>query len=207
MNLDLLRSATREQHQATEAAMPSFDGSFSREEYATALTGMYRAIACWDSWSEAHVPEDLADLLRERHRGPALASDLHSFHIEPPAPGSSYLMDRAWRTAATAEAQRAAFLGMMYVVEGSTLGGQFIATRTEQVLGLKPGQGDAFFRGYGTQTGERWREFRAVLAEVAEEHTTIVLAAAVDMFRHFQHSLAAAFKPQRSRQRSLPTVA
>jgi heme oxygenase (biliverdin-IX-beta and delta-forming) len=44
-------------------------------------------------------------------------------------------------------------LGAMYVMEGSTLGGQLIARHVELVLGLTAGQGNAHFRGHNERTG------------------------------------------------------
>ena len=47
----------------------------------------------------------------------------------------------------------ATLLGAMYVMEGSTLGGQLIARHVELVLGLTAGQGNAHFRGHNERTG------------------------------------------------------
>jgi heme oxygenase len=50
-------------------------------------------------------------------------------------------------------------LGTMYVMEGSTLGGQLIARHVEVALHLGDGQGSSYFRGHGSQTGPMWKEF------------------------------------------------
>lgn len=50
-------------------------------------------------------------------------------------------------------------VGALYVVEGSMLGGQVISRRLAETLGLGATTGAAFFHGYGSRTGERWREF------------------------------------------------
>jgi len=57
-------------------------------------------------------------------------------------------------------------LGVMYVLEGATLGGQLILRTVEAKLGLLPTQGAAFHGGYGPENGSRWRAFRAC----AEQH-------------------------------------
>ena len=62
---------------------------------------------------------------------------------------------------------RSIFLGRMYVMEGSTLGGQYIARHVEETLGLSSGEGNSYFRGYGEATGERWREFPGCAANAA----------------------------------------
>ena len=59
-------------------------------------------------------------------------------------------------------------LGMLYVLEGSTLGGRIIlrmlASRGVQDPSL------AFLDPYGAQTGARWRGFLAVLAREADDN-------------------------------------
>ena len=68
-------------------------------------------------------------------------------------------------------------LGSMYVVEGSTLGGQFIARELEQRLGLTGGFGYSYFLGYREATGSRWKEFgkqAEVLAESVPDQSEIV---------------------------------
>jgi len=64
--------------------------------------------------------------------------------------------------------------GAAYVVEGSTLGGAFI-------LAKMPAQRTArFLAGYGDDTGPRWKQFAAVVAQVTDEAAAI--AAARDTF-------------------------
>ena len=58
---------------------------------------------------------------------------------------------------------RLQLLGAMYVVEGSTLGGQVI---TRQLAGADIPM-RAYFTGYGTLTGLRWKTFCQLLTEAA----------------------------------------
>ncbi|GAA5142351.1 biliverdin-producing heme oxygenase [Prosthecobacter algae] len=53
----------------------------------------------------------------------------------------------------------AAAVGCLYVLEGSTLGGQVITRLLGQHLDIPPDQGGSFFAGYGPETVGRWREF------------------------------------------------
>jgi heme oxygenase len=57
-------------------------------------------------------------------------------------------------------------LGCLYVLEGSTLGGQIIARELENRLGLTPATGAAFFRGAGRETAAHWRAFSDALDRV-----------------------------------------
>lgn len=52
-----------------------------------------------------------------------------------------------------------AAVGCLYVLEGSTLGGQFISKRLQQTLAITPETGGRFFSGYGAETGAKWRRF------------------------------------------------
>lgn len=68
-------------------------------------------------------------------------------------------------------------LGVLYAVEGATLGGQLIASQLAIHLGLKANAGARFFNGYGLQTAQQWEQFLAYL----ERHGTdaVVRAQAV----------------------------
>ncbi|MGI4830067.1 MAG: biliverdin-producing heme oxygenase [Janthinobacterium lividum] len=81
--------------------------------------------------------------------------------------------------------QDAAFLGAFYVLEGSTLGGRFIAQHVETTLGISPGQGDAYFRGHGEHTGAMWREVTEAIARLPEQDAEITIAAAKRTFQAF----------------------
>ena len=54
-------------------------------------------------------------------------------------------------------------LGVLYPLEGATLGGQVISPHLERNLGLTPGAGARFFAAYGAGTPARWHEFLAFL--------------------------------------------
>ncbi len=56
-------------------------------------------------------------------------------------------------------------MGIMYVVEGSTLGGRVIYKSIQKSLGLDAEGGASYFAGYGEHTGRYWKEFMKVLAD------------------------------------------
>ena len=76
-------------------------------------------------------------------------------------------------------------LGLMYVLEGSTLGGRVIRRRVEAAGGDMAGL--SFLDPYGEQVGERWRSFLAVLE--ARPEADAIVAGAVAGFRHTEHRL------------------
>jgi heme oxygenase len=79
-------------------------------------------------------------------------------------------------------------LGCLYVMEGSTLGGRFIARRLHEHLGLTPASGAAFFHGYGEETGSRWKAFQQALVRysAATENEFAVIGAAEETFSKFE---------------------
>ena len=60
-------------------------------------------------------------------------------------------------------------LGILYVVEGSTLGGRFILKNLETIDGLDQGNGVAYFTGYGNKTGSQWKLFLNFLTDYEEQ--------------------------------------
>lgn len=53
--------------------------------------------------------------------------------------------------------------GILYVMEGSTLGGRVISRNLKETLDLDKDNGASYFNGYGAQTGEKWNIFRQAL--------------------------------------------
>jgi len=82
----------------------------------------------------------------------------------------------------------AAAFGMVYVLEGSKLGGQFISRQVNQVLRLTPEQGLRFFNGHGREAGHFWNEFRQAMANyaVTTNQQDVVIAAAAQTFEAFK---------------------
>ena len=86
-------------------------------------------------------------------------------------------------------------LGALYVVEGSSLGGQYIYRQVQQQLHLDSTHGAAFFYGKGPATGTAWKRFITLF----DEHITSphhAAASAIAMFHVFEQALK---KDHRSR--------
>jgi heme oxygenase len=79
-----------------------------------------------------------------------------------------------------------AALGALYVVEGSTLGGQVILRDLRARLGPALGGADAFFAGHGPATGALWQAMRRTLDQFGQERPDAadeVVEAAARTFR------------------------
>ncbi len=77
---------------------------------------------------------------------------------------------------------RLQLLGAMYVLEGSTLGGQLITRQLAQAgIPLR-----AYFTGYGARTGPRWKAFCQLLTEAVPtgpDHDDVVASAGLTFQR------------------------
>lgn len=98
--------------------------------------------------------------LRPRLKLPLLARDLAALREPGDAPPPIC-------AAPPALGSFAAALGGLYVLEGATLDGQFIARQARERLGLGPDAGLSFFLSYGADVGPMWRGFQQWLARAA----------------------------------------
>lgn len=174
MLLDQLKSQTRQQHEHLEQ-LNGLPGS--REDYVALLEKFHGYVAPW----EQHLASRVAatDPLRAgREKTGWLAADLADFGVD--AAGLRALPRCANLPAGES---RAALLGACYVLEGATLGGQFIARHVATVLSLPSGHGDRYFRGYGAETGAKWQAFRQeLLRHSSPEADPVIVRAAQETF-------------------------
>ncbi|MGG4480661.1 MULTISPECIES: biliverdin-producing heme oxygenase [Paenibacillus] len=79
----------------------------------------------------------------------------------------------------------ARLFGYLYVIEGSTNGGQIITKRLSQFLPIEAGHGLEYFNAYGSETRTRWAEFMAQLVQFAksEEDQNEMVHTASETFR------------------------
>lgn len=177
MDVELLRRATAADHATVEGAVPLMGEGLTVTEYVAVLRRMYGMVAAWEDLCEQRGPGWLQPMMRQRQRRTLLEEDLRVLGSELPAGGVPRLPELR---------SDAEFVGAMYVMEGSRLGGLMIAKHVEAVLRLDAGRGDAYFRGGGERTGAMWREVLDVLrTRVSDEETNSVLLAAQGMFRSF----------------------
>lgn len=148
--LSRLRAETRTAHQALEADLDIFSQLASeagRRRLARRFHGLHAgAETVLAPWLAVVPGLDY----QARRRRPVLDRDLAHFGEPPPPP-----------CPVAQPASRAEALGLIYVLEGSTLGGQAIRKQLE-----KQGRtldGVSFLDPYGAETGPRWKSFLAVL--------------------------------------------
>jgi heme oxygenase (biliverdin-IX-beta and delta-forming) len=60
-------------------------------------------------------------------------------------------------------------IGAFYVLEGSTIGGNMIATAVRESLGYSAGNGTSFYSSYGKDIGRKWNYFKKSLDAVEHD--------------------------------------
>lgn len=81
--------------------------------------------------------------------------------------------------------------GVLYVLEGATLGGQVIGRNLQAVLGLGKSNGAAFFAGYGDQTRAMWLRFSEYVDGSGALDTEAMIDSAVGTFETLRSWLVA----------------
>ena len=89
-----------------------------------------------------------------RRKLPWLIEDLGCLAIAPRAARLPPAVQLLTRLANLGEA-----IGVLYAIEGSTLGGQVIGRHLGRSLQIGAGNGGRFFAGYGKDTENRWQQF------------------------------------------------
>ena len=86
-------------------------------------------------------------------------------------------------------------LGVLYVIEGSTLGGRIIGRMLERSLGATQADGAAFYHSYGEDRGPKWAAYKAALDRFGDEtpsETDRVIGAASASFDAMESWMAEA---------------
>lgn len=83
-----------------------------------------------------------------------------------------------------------ATVGMLYVVEGSILGGRVIARQLEMRLGLTASNGAQYFNGHGEMTVLHWEQFWSfAIATCPPQQAKVAAHHAVNIFAQFENNL------------------
>jgi len=156
-----LKAETRPQHDELDAALDLTSGSITLDFYRQTLEGFYgfyrplelgmRAVGGWD--------ERGLDM-QGRWKTPLLERDLRALGVDD-------LAALPVCTDLPPHGSVGAAFGCLYVLEGSTLGGQLINRSLQKTLAMTLDTGGCFFNGYGDRTGPMWQEFRVALEAFA----------------------------------------
>lgn len=176
MILQELKQRTRTHHEEVESAVDVMNRVFTLEDYKL-LIGNFR---CFYAAYEPTLPiGGLAAAgfdYEPRRKLPALERDAAALGVND---------SNASAVANTARLDTIArAFGSLYVIEGSTLGGQVISRHLKQHLGLTPENGAAFFNSYGSEVGPMWKRFGAAISAFGDGgyHDDEIVGAAIETF-------------------------
>lgn len=183
--LSRLKNETAASHTRLENALDLMRDDLQRDEYIALLERFYGYVAPWEDAAAECLPATLAVFFDQRRKAPLLAADLAALTGERRPVGSVPQADTRYDLPRLHNLGDA--FGSMYVMEGSTLGGRFIAPHVAQRLDLAQGLGNAYFEGYGARTGSMWNAFReTAAASVPEAQHDDAVKAAIATFESLQ---------------------
>ena len=175
-------------HEALEAQFESTFGFTSIRGYRTVLEAFLRVYRPLErELALAWQPGWPIDLVGRQKTGWIMADLLDLQHTQQTLrqlPDFEYLP----RFGSYPEA-----LGVLYVLEGSTLGGRVILRRVGSTLGVRETWAGRFFNGYGNNTGLMWSRVIRLLNESDLDvgDAAIVESSAIATFRAFDQCLQA----------------
>jgi heme oxygenase len=179
MILSLLRESTSDLHASLDSG-PLFTKLFSHSPFFYPLI-LHRWLGVWYRW-ERYLLQDPAIKAREplvasRMRTPLLLSDVRDLRkmglVAPPL--AAHEKELVKGCVPHYSSSLGTSLGILYVLEGSKLGGKFIAKQLHEIDNTLP---LAFFTNGGTvDGGASWKSFTTMLSSLelgeAEQHDLV----------------------------------
>ncbi|WP_395674298.1 biliverdin-producing heme oxygenase [Phenylobacterium sp.] len=157
-----LRVATADAHRSLEARLDLLRRPLDRRRFQGVLERFHGFHVTWEA--AIRQRPRIAEFHAERGRLPHLRRDLSALGLT----GAEVAALPVSEAAAELAADEATAAGAIYVLEGSTLGGQLISRELAEAAWLPPG-GLTYFDPYGARTGEMWRGFKSWLAVEAPD--------------------------------------
>jgi heme oxygenase len=159
-------------------------GAMTRDDYRALLArlwGFHRPFEV--ALGEAARSLALDIVMADRARAPMLEADLMTLGLDAQEIAQLPRCDHIFRPT-----DEAAFMGALYVVEGSTLGGIQIARALSGLFGGPESEGRTFFLGYGERHSLMWRGFLARLDAFAGDpaREASAIEGAVRIFADFE---------------------
>ncbi|WP_312900348.1 biliverdin-producing heme oxygenase [Chryseobacterium taichungense] len=173
---EYLKQNTAEYHDAAEKLFNSekiFNRTFTLEDYKKIIHTNYLMLLN----SEEEIFSKLSDRFSEklqlddRKKLSLIEEDLKSLELKSSTASHELIL-----------ANESEALGAMYVIEGSTLGGNVIAKQLSKTDGFDEVTFN-FFGCYHENTGAMWKDFKEVLdTEITEPHYDDVLSGAKKLY-------------------------
>jgi len=161
--LDQLRADTADSHKNLEKlplSMSIMSPTVSAEAYALYLNRMHDVVK---NTEETIFPllQNIFPDLEERRKLQLINADLSFLNAPKTEFKSPFTLSEKISVPFA--------IGILYVVEGSSLGGRFILKNLQTALGYDQ-EGVSYFNGYGNKTGSSWKHFLNVLTAYEEQN-------------------------------------
>lgn len=184
--LQALRASTGELHIALEKRLPFFSDTLDVPAFLLLMQAYHGFYAPLEAAMQKVAGLSADFDLQPLYKTATLRGDLQALGLSAAALADLPVCSELPRLDSTA-----ACLGVLYVVEGATLGGQVLRREIHGRLGLDASNGAAFLDVYGVDTGRRWRAFLVHLCSrpLDAAECAVVVAAAQQTFRCFERWL------------------
>ena len=184
--LHRVREATAVQHKGLEARLPLTRPELDRATYTRVIEAYYGFHLPLQRHLQPFCSAENADA--GRLKVAALLKDLKALGLTPPQIGAI-----AQCTDLPLLENHAHLLGIQYVMEGATLGGQVLRRIIAERLSIDADSGGEFLDVYGQDTGRLWKAFLKRLADADHpDHNRDVISAACATFACFERWLECA---------------
>ena len=181
--LSLLRETTRDLHDLTERVpvlAPLSDGKVTKDQYRDALAAIYGFYSPAEELLFRTFPH-LEKFLVIQPKVPSLRHDLIALGLNEL---DVELLPICKMIPELDNLEQG--IGMSYVLEGATLGGQVVLRKVSHCLGNLAQQATTFHNFHGEQTGVHWRTFQKLLTEQLDQELVCqerAIQSAVDTFK------------------------
>jgi heme oxygenase len=184
--LQRLKTATASQHSQVERCFKILDPHLSLDQYIDWLARLYGYYEPFEHMIEPWSSE-IAINWSGRCKTPLLIRDLARLGVTEERITSLPICHSL-----PVLTNIGSLFGALYVFEGSTLGGCFIANHLANILKLDAENGMGFFLPYGFDPKPQWLAFQSRLCEVAASdfHENQIILAAKETFGSFNAWLA-----------------
>ncbi len=161
MSIAKLRSETAAIHSKLEKSLNLFQKVDNLESYKAHLRHYHHWLSPLEKSLNA-IASTLPIGWKNRQRSALLEKDLSFLSVLPLVTTKNFKIQTPHTVPQC--------LGVLYTLEGSTLGGQFIYKHFSEKLNLNKDKGLTFYYGRGLVTGKLWKEFLQVLDHHIKDH-------------------------------------
>lgn len=156
--LDSIKERTKEDHQSVEKVLITELKSLSSlEEYGHLLERLYAFYKPLEDEIQLAIDTTFISDISARKHTERLLQDIHAIH-------ASFKPDTTFNPLSISSTSYA--LGILYVIEGSTLGGQIIVKMLDKQLSVTSVGAHTYFDSYSEETQKMWTSFKDSMLKI-----------------------------------------